>query len=471
MTGAGDVDALSKKNPITLAFSYDGNRLQNYEFGIQLPRQVKRFKTDNVGLYRFANLKVGDRIVIEDLPTNKDFTLCVAEGQSHYEYDVTVYSTLSLIAESDHLPLVGERINIAYCGKDYCVETDANGLASISLPVHEGELVAATLRDRTETDIIDAGGNEMRFSFEQSAAMSETDIEIVVVENGSPVIAADVEIVYAGHNYVGATNDAGVFTQRVSIAGTELCRVSATGFVPQSRALEDGKNIFRFEKMISTPSVSADIFAPYVRIEGDSGCVIGIYRILIEYDGLSTEYVSDENGVVMLPEMEAGKIMKVIDGLNPDNMLEYELSSDKSEYIFHVRHEDKAYECDMKVMFRDDQGNPLKCDKVCFRQADDCEYFATLGPEGDVFFAKDTFKTDSPIVVTIIGGNKDFAPITFTIDEGENEYLLQEENTRRSSWWIILLQILIVLIVATCLWLLWSPFTEFCKTMFYVIYR
>lgn len=480
ISGSGDVDELSKKDPITLSFSCDGDKLQNYEFGIQLPKQVKRLRTDNAGLYKFSNLKVGDRFTIKDLRTNKDFILCVAEGQSHYDYDVTVYSTLSLKAEQGNQPIAGEEANITYNGKDYHVVTDVNGVASIKLPIHEGVSINAILREQTKSDVINADGNKMVFSFEKPTEESEIDIEVSVIENSHSVANASVDIEYNGNNYTGTTNGNGIFTQHVFVVEGKSCMASVTGFESQSKELKkDRVNVFRFEKTTvmspeppipPTPHNIPVFFTPYIRIEGDNGFIGSKYPISVECDGVLTEYVSDENGIAQLPEMEEGKNMKVIDGLNPDNTAEYELRSDQLEYVFHVPYEPKEDERDIKVMFRDYEGKPIKCDRIRFQQDNNCERLATLDEDGNTFFAKDTFKMGESITATIMGGNRDFESITFTLDENEYEYLLQEKHTK-SSWWKILQQVLAILVTIVALWFLWSAFTGFCSGMFDIIYH
>lgn len=477
MSGQKDVDKLSRKNPVSLSFSYDGDKLQNYEFGIQLSKLVKRLKTDNAGLYKFANLKVGEKFIIKDLHSNRDFSFCVQEGQSHYDYDVTEYSILSLKAEEDNLPIAKEEADITYHGKNYRIVTDRDGMASIKLPLHEGASISVTMREQTKSDTIRTEGNEMIFSFEKSIELEETDVEVSVIENNRPAVNVKVNIKYNGNEYTGTTDNNGIFSQHISLADGKICEVLVTDFESQSKELiKDKVNVFQFEKTAITPPspphyISDPIFfTPHIRIEGDNGFIGSKYPISVEYNGMSTEYVSDENGIVQLPEMEEDKNMVAVDGLNSENITEYDLRSDQLEYIFHIPYEAKEEERNIKVMFRDYEGKPIKCDRIRLQQINNNEYLTTLDEEGNTFFAKDTFKTGESVTATIIGSTRDFDPVTFILEEDESEYLLQEKNSK-SSWWKILQQVLGILAVIAGLWFLWPVFAEFCNRLFDAIYH
>lgn len=471
VTGDPDGGKLRRKNLVTLSFSYDGEKLPMYEFGVQIPTQIKKFKTDKTGHYRFNNLTQKE-LLLKDFVTEKDFRLVVEEGREEYDFDVTVYAKLLLKATFDNNPVVGETISVQYCGKNYEVVTDSDGSALVQLPLHDNEQATATLRGQSHSETILSGVNNIEFVFKAPIEEVFTDIEVSVVEDRKPAVGRTVVITYAGKQYNGATNEQGLFTQRVNVEDGESCSVAVPDYESQSKVLQEtAVNVFRFEKSAAhheSPVEPAKL-VPYILIEGVDGFIGKKYPISVEYNGVTIDYISDENGIVQLPEMEEGKTMKVTDGLNSYNIAEYELKSERIEYVFHVPYKTKKEEAKIKIMLRDVDGKPIKCDRVRFLQEGTNDVLAYLNENGDTYLGDDTFNVDKPISVSIQGGVKEYVPFAFTLDKNENEYLLQEKNT--TLWLSILLQILLVLalIVAACY--IWPVLTAIFAETFEGLYQ
>lgn len=475
VAGRRDADKIKEDNPVNISFLYDGHSLPNYEFGIQLPKQIKSLRTNADGVYHFDNLKVQEKYRLVDFVTKQEFLLTVTEGQSLYNYDVTVTSYLNIYAKQDNSPLCGEDVVISYNGRTHNITTGQDGKVTCGLPFYEGQMISASMRDQTHNEIINKEGNQILFQFEDPKHIYETDIKVLVHINGKPQEGKDITITYAGNTYTGKTNTEGEFFYHVQLEDSAICAVDVPDFDPQSRLLEREKNIFIFEKKESeplTPSVEQVIFTPHIFIQGDNGFIGSKYPIKVTYSGDTSEYVSDENGIVLLPEMEDGKIMKIHDGLNPDNSCEYMLDAKLPEYIFHVPYESNCTAKNIKVTILDVNGNPLKCDYVRFQQETPFyEYLANLDAYGSTYFAKDTFKINPGINlnVSIIDSNKKYNPIVFALEEGEFEYVLQEKESKSS--WKILLQLLAVLAFIIGTLMLW-PFIEgFVMGIFDIIYN
>ena len=469
--GGPDEGDLKKNTPVNVSFSCDGEKQPMYEFGVQIPTQVKKFKTDKTGQYHFNNLTQKE-LLLKDFVTGKDFRLVVEEGREDYDFDVTIYTTLHVKATVDANPVIGETVSIQYCGKNYETSTDAKGSAVIKLPLHDNEQVIATLRDQSRSEAISAGTNTIEFVFETPVEEVKTDIEVSVMEDSKPAIGKFVTISYSGNQYNGVTNERGLFTQRVYVVTGDTCTISVPDYESLSKVLQETDvNVFRFEKTTAhpVPPVEPVKFSPYIRIEGNNGFIGNKYPIYVEYNGVTKEYISDENGVVQLPEMEEGKTMKVTDGLNPTNSAEYELKSEQPEYVFHVPYEPKEEEVKIKVMLRDAEGKPIRCDRVRFLQEGTNDVLAILDENGDTYLGADTFKVEKPISVSIQGGAKTYNPFTFTLDKNENEYLLQEKNT--TSWLNILLQILLVLASIAAVYYLWPLLAAIFAGTFVGIYQ
>lgn len=386
-TGRGEKEQVEKRMPVDFCFTYDGERLLNYDFGLQIPKQMKELKTNNEGIYHFNNLKVGETYLLKDLKSGREFNLVVREGQSLYEFDVTDYTSIDVRATFDGEPLANESLTIDYNGKSIPLYTDENGMAQLQVALHEGLPFNGSMRDQTQSGTLAASGNTLVFAFESEKPVEEEP---------------------------------------------------------------------------PTPPVPPTLFYPHLLVMGDEGFIGANYPVTVEYDGLITSYTSDANGIIPLPQMESGKTMRVTDVLNPENIADYTLDSNQEEYVFHVPYEPKTENQDIKVMVRDKDGKPIRCDHIRFQQEGPeglNERLSTLDEEGNTYFAKDTFLIGPDIVTTLVGTAKEYEPITFTLEENENEYLLEEKGG--GGWWYIILEILAVIAVAAGAILAWPAITDF----------
>ncbi len=390
--GRPDIGEVEKRMPVDICFTFDGERLPNYEFGLQLPKQLKQLHTSPEGLYHFNNLKVGESYFFKDLKTRRDFALVVEEGKSLYEFDVTAYANIEVKATLDGEPLANERLTIDYNGKTIELATGEMGKTMTQVPLREGTPFNVTMRDNTQNGSLQPEGNLMTFEFE-----SEKPPLPPVIEEEEPTPPP--------------------------------------------------------------PPPQPTFLMPHIRIVGDLGYIGTRYPISVEYNGTTTNYISDDNGIVYLPQMEGGQQMRVNDGLNPGNIADYTLDCDQDEYIFHVPYVPNDEARDIKVMVRDKDNKPIRCNHIRFQQplpdGNVVERLMQLDAEGNTYFAKTTFQVGPEIETTFIGSEKEYEPIKFTLEENENEYLLQEKGD--GGWWYIVLEILAVLAVAGGAFLAW-PF-------------
>lgn len=166
--GTADKQDINVKtgNPVSVSFSLDGVRQANYEFGLRLAKQVKRFVTNDLGVHQFDDLHVGEQFTLVDLNSNREFTLNIVPGQSEYDFDITNYTTVTFSATGDGQPISGEVIDVSYNGKQYKAITDAAGNAAMQLPLFDGETIAAAMRDKHAEDSVSAMGNHFDFQFD-----------------------------------------------------------------------------------------------------------------------------------------------------------------------------------------------------------------------------------------------------------------------------------------------------------------
>ena len=465
--GGKDIINLKMKNPVNISFMFDGVRLPGYEFGIKLRNQIKRLKTDGNGIFHFDDLKPGEHFILIDIKSGMELELNVEEGKSNYEYDVTTYSEIKVAASYDGTALVAENVTIDYSGKTYDLTTDTEGRVSVHVPFHAGMNIVTKMRDLTKTETVNESGNEIVFSFEKELPPAiEADVNVYVCENGESAAGREVTITYGGQTYTGMTDGSGRFSRHVELVQSSACSVTVNGYETQVKELTVGVNDFKFDRTV-IPERPEEL-SPRIRVEDEGGNAVADYPVFVEIDGITTHYISDRSGIVNLPKVDKDKTLKVTDGNNTVNTAEYVLNKETEEYVFTVS--TQTEERKVKVMVRDHKNKPIKCKKVTFRQEETGrELAASLDESGDTYFAKDAFETDKSVTANIEGGERKYDPIAFTMDEDEDEYLLQE-NKPKSKWWMILVEILILLATAAALLMLWPEFEDIAREISHEIH-
>lgn len=475
----GDNVKIKLKNPVKLSFSFDGERIPNYEFVIKLEKQAKHLSTDSNGYYNFSNLKIGEHLVLNDIRSGKEYDFDVIEGQSEYDYDVTTYVGVNVLVFSDHIPVHNEPVTVTIKGRDYTSTTNAEGKSCINIPNHIGEDVTVAVRDKYQHDSVASDKIQFQFEFEgEKPNEVYTDIIVSVYKNSSPLQSQNVTIRYADGIYSGDTDYNGRFTQKVVVKEGEICTVEVTDFENKGKILKKEKiNEFIFEKTEKKPVTEnheEKTFNPRIVVKRENGDVITDYAISVEYDNTSTQYTSNQDGYVYLYDLEDGKSMTVSDWPDCEIICDYVLDHNKEEYEFIIPDEDipEDPKKQIKVMFRDVQGLPIKCENVVFQQKERNNLTCNLDEQGNTYFDEGIFKTAMPMSVKIIGWNNPEAydPIPLTLDNGEYEYLIQEKPSK-TSWWMRIAEVISVLGAALGLLLLWPYFEGFCLGMFDVIYN
>lgn len=468
----GDKGSFKKKNPISLSFLYDGERLPKYEFGIRLTKQLKRLSTDNDGYYKFSNLKVGEHFTLVDLNKGNDLKLSIIEGKSQYDFDVTAYTTINVSISENELPLQNEDISLSYHNKDYQLKTDSAGNAKIEVAYHEGEIVSASVRDQNKQQAIDATENHISFSFESPVEEpplqpKNTDISISVLFNSQGVPNQKVVITYGDNTYEGLTDDNGKFIQNVEFQENANCEVSVIGYEPQSKLLEpEIENIFVFDKT-EQPKEEGEKeeeeapFTPYIVVKRKDGSVVPDYSINITKPNDHQVAMSDDAGIVQVTDVFPGDNITVTDTNHPENSCSYLLDANQIEYVFFIEEDEEEDITPLiKLIFRDVNDNAISCEEVNLHQDGVEDINSPLDEDGVTYIESDHFKTGVPVEITFKGWKDEYKPVPFTIDKDEYEYLIQEKEPK-TSWKRRMLEILLGVLTAILCFILWPIIEAF----------
>lgn len=423
-----EVTKVKQHTPVDISFIYDGERLKSYEFGIRLCHQVKKLVTTaESGIYRFENINVGERYQLIDIKSDRTFDFAVESGKTHYEFDLTAYATISVHADLDSAPLVGEPMKIDYHGNVECPQTDASGNAKLRVVYHEGEEVLVVMRGKRQAKTIESDDTAFAFAFEgqpepmaqpeepepplepepsvdpepepvvqaeepEEPVVSEqpTDepktvvVQVIVCKSGEPIYGILSSVDYSGSRQDGLTSVNGKWECRVDYREGELCHVEAQGYDPQERELEaDGENLFMFD------------------------CE----------DEVEPERIS----------------LTVVD----------------------------------------EKSAPMSGARVTIRQNGKQDINVVLDEQGKVEMDKSLFTIGETVYADIHCGNFEYTDISFTVDADENEYLLQQQNSHISGGgtWNIVKQVLAVIAaVLVMVFVIWPLFAMLAQAAFESIY-
>ena len=464
-----DIIDIDLRDKLTLSFLYDGKRLCNYDFGLQLPKQLKRLSTNANGVFEMLPRPDGTILEIKDFNSGKTFMLEIIAGKLNYELDVTRFITLSLVYDGRRL--CDYDFGLEQDGQLKRLKTGADGLCELPMPA-VGTMLE--VEDFNSGNTLPVEIVEGQFHYDLDVTRN-SDIHFEALHDGQPVADEEIAVVCGGKSYTVRTGSDGTVTLTLPWHENSTIEATMRGTTQTEDFKVDGNDIkFVFETPKPEPE-KPQPFTPTLIIAYDAVTADGHYPVAkgypvsVECDGHITDYVSDDNGVIRLPEMTENKTMKVIDGRNPAHVGECVFDADHI-YRFLVPVEAPSVETQVKVMFRDYKGRPLKCDRVCFRQDDGHELNATLDSNGDIQFAKSALETGEPIDVEIIGASRPFDYVRFIMDDEEDVYLLQEQRNG-SPWWMLLLQVLAVLLILAGLFVLWHYFTWFIEYLFDEIYH
>lgn len=258
------------------------------------------------------------------------------------------------------------------------------------------------------------------------------NVRIEASHDNEPISGEEASIDYHGRTYK-VMLEAGQAAMGLALYPGEVCTARFRGAMQQQQ-LNPAGHTFRFDSNTPPPEPEPEPepkpepevnIKPHLLIQGDKGFIGKEYPISVEYEGKRTDYISNQDGIVELPEMTCGHEMKVTDGYNPGNITTYTLDKDQLEYIFHVPYEPVNDARDISIQAIGLNNLPIAKCGINFKQGEK-ERVNKLDERGFTYLAKDTFRPAVPMTALISKPERKFPPINFALDEDETEYVLQE---------------------------------------------
>lgn len=545
------IDPLSDKaHPVRISFIIDGQCVPNREFAVITSQKNVPHVTDDNGQFSFGEkVNPGKGIDIMDIPTKKIFHLVVDETRQEYDFDVTESVKINVRVEENGKPTINEEIRIAYAGYNYLL-TNVNGKASKAVTFYMSEVCVVKVREEEKSAFLNIDGyNEFFFEFTSQNENPEEKCfaPIICIKETSQKIFSDYPILvaYEGLTTEYISNEDGKVQLPEMISGKEIMitdghdgnnvqayildagqreyiflisaheelqeKISfspiiciedmdsdvvanyaisveydgrtteyisngdgrvrlpsiepgkemtvADGHNEQAYILDEDQKEYMFQISVHNEEPKEGLsFDPIICIEGIDGYIGSKYPVSVEYDGQVSEYVSNEEGKVLLPTMISGKEMTVTDGFDEMNKQVYVLDAEQIEYVFHIPYEPTQIGNDIKVTAKDIQGRPVKCARILFKQGDK-QLLCTLDPDGVTYFGRDSFEYKKMMSAQMTALDRKFPRIDFALEENECEYELQEVKGKQ-PWWYRLVEVLVFAATATVLYFWADPIMD-----------
>ena len=110
--------------------------------------------------------------------------------------------------------------------------------------------------------------------------------------------------------------------------------------------------------------------------------------------------------------------------------------------------------------------------RVTLRQQGKQDITVVLDEQGKTEIEKSLFSVGETVEADLHWNTFDFSRISFTVDEDENEYLLQQQNTHKSgNAWTVIKQIMVVIAaVLVLLFVIWPLFESLSYSAYNAIY-
>ena len=384
---------------VSVSFSVDGVPQPEYAFAIMLPIGKKQLLTGEDGRYVIGKLKAGENRKLIDAE-GKEHLLRIIEGQTHYDFNVTPEKKIEEIEEPEKelepLKLFQPYIKV--------VDEDGNPLPDYPLT-------------------IDIDGSSY-----DSVSSSEGKVD-------------DLRVMWHSLDDNGNVTEQHLTVDRITVIDannsehTEIIR------------LEMGQEeyIFVVPKVLEEELEPLKLFQPYIKVVDEDGNPLPNYPLTIDIDGRLYDSVSssegrvddlrvmwhslDDNGNVTEQHLTVDRIT-VIDGNNSEHTETVHLQMDQEEYMFVIP---KAPERIITIRVRDANDRPMECERMVVSQSGVEDINLRPTPDGSVNISAAELNTQEPLSVSLKGAKEEFAPISFILDDEEDEYLLQEQEMKAKA--------------------------------------
>ena len=394
--GRKDRNDIKVEQSITVSFSVDGVPQPEYAFAIKLPTGAKQLLTGQDGRHVIGKLKAGENRKLIDAE-GKEHLLEIIEGQTHYDFNVTPEKKIEEPKkELEPLKLFQPYIKV--------VDEDGNPLPNYPLTI-------------------------------------DIDGRAYDVKSSSDGKVDDLRVMWHSFDADGNVTEQHLTTDRMTVIDGNNSEHTETVYLHS----EQEEYIFVVPKVLEEKLEPLKLFQPYIKVVDEDGNPLPNYPLTIDIDGRLYDSVSSSDGRVddlrvMWHSLDAdGNVTEqhliadhitIIDGNNSEHTEIIRLEMEQEEYMFVIP---KAPERIITIRVRDANDRPMGCERMVVSQSGVEDINLRPTPDGCINISAAELNTQEPLSVSLKGAKEVFAPIGFTLDDEEDEYLLQEQEMKAKA--------------------------------------
>ena len=417
---------------VSVSFSVDGVPQPEYAFAIMLPIGKKQLLTGEDGRYVIGKLKAGENRKLIDAE-GKEHLLEIIEGQTHYDFNVTPEKKIEEPKkELEPLKLFQPYIKV--------VDEDGNPLPDYPLTI----------------------------DIEGKSYDSKSSLEGKV---------DDLRVMWHSLDADGNVTEQHLIADHITIIDGNNSEHTETVYLHS----EQEEYIFVVPKVLEEELEPLKLFQPYIKVVDEDGNPLPDYPLTIDIEGRLYDSVSSSEGKVddlrvmwhslddndnVTEQHLITDHITIIDGNNSEHTETVHLQMDQEEYMFVIP---KAPERIITIRVRDANDRPMECERMVISQSGVEDINLRPTPDGCINISAAELNTQEPLSVSLKGAKEVFAPIGFTLDDEEDEYLLQEQEVKpkANKKWLVYMLIALgtIVMVATCLLL-----PKLCEIVYRAIY-
>lgn len=282
-------------------------------------------------------------------------------------------------------------------------------------------------------------------------------IQIHTLEDDKAKSGICCEIEYLGNKQVQYTQDNGKVEIKVPYHLNEKCVVNAMQMT-QCKELNYPTTALTFEIHTQRPETPPVLTAPRIHVIDNEGNVIPAYPIESLINGIRSQHISDEQGIIQLGEYPIGTTIQLVDGNNSLNVqsVTTDIAKRRYDFIVSVIRETPQPVADISIKV-EDYNNQLITEGLLRLHQKGCDDICKqLDAQGEICIPADYFKSSMPIGVTLIATGRDFSPALMYLADREKEYVIKiERQERRWLNWLITIPLFLIATSLLCIMILW----------------
>ena len=434
--------------PVLVVLDRDGNPLDAYPVGLQLPGgDSRQVNTDANGEYQLPTMDEGEQFTVTDGGTTGQSETFVAEaGKEKYYFKLdymrpAAVSPVLVVLDRDGNPLGAYPVGLQLPGGDnLSIETDGRG--EYHLPeMHEGDQFTVTdggSTGRSETFTVESGKDKYYFKLDYAKPVPVSPTLVVLDRDGNPLDAYPIDLQLPGGDSLHIETDgSGEYHLPEMHEGDQFTAIDG-GNTERSETftVESGKDKYYFKLDYSKPGPPpppVPVTPTLIVIDSDDNPVSSFPIDLQLPGGQSSHVFTGEKGEYVLPTILVGDQFTATDSFSGHSET-FVVEEGKDTYYFKLNYVPTEQNADITIKVVDEDGKPIYPGRLSFTQ-NGSTFLFDLPQNGTIGLSQGTFQEEVSIEVKLVdSGNKEYRSANFRLVPGETQYMIQLDSADCPAW-------------------------------------